>query len=953
MRPAACALAVLVVLAGVLTGTAPSRAVDETVSHDALRTGWDSNEPRLTPTDVTASDFGKLFATQVSGQIYAQPVVSHGVLLVATENDQVSGLDPVTGAVKWQRSVGPAWPAATLGCGDLAPNVGITATPVVDSATGTAYFTAKVNDGATAASPHWYLHAIDITTGAERAGFPTTIAGSPSNDPGHPFNPETAMQRPGLLLLGGVVYAAFGSHCDHGPYVGYVVGVNATSGAQTTMWSTEAGSASQKAGIWQSGGGIVSDGPGRLFVTTGNGVSPAPSPGSSPPNQLAESVVRLQVNPDGRLSARDFFSPVNNTNLDRDDSDLGAAGPVALPDGYGSAAHPHLLVQGGKDGRIFLLDRDDLGGMGQGAGGTDKVLQALGPYRGMWGHPAFWGGSGGYVYTITSDGPLSAFQVTKTAAGMPALALVGQTTDTWGHTSGSPVVTSDGATSGSALVWAVDNPGTNGVGASLRAYDAVPVNGVLALRYSIPIGTGAKFSVAATDAGRVYVGTRDGVVYGVGRPTTSPLTGSGTDFGFVAVGSTATANVTVTAAKSVTIQSAATTGPFSIGTPAPTLPVTLAVGDTVTIPVTAQPTATGAASGTIELTTDAGPVSFGLQVTGTAPGLSAAPTALDFGIVPTSARVTYTVSIANTDSVPETVSAVTGPSAPFTTVMPAVGTVIPAAASISLPVTFAPTTATGGPVNTTLVVATSAGSVTVPISGTGVVGASHLAIGPMSIAFGAVPAGTAVRRSFTIQNTGNIVLTIMKAAPPTLPFTAVYPIAEGQQLEPGDSLSVPVQFAPTKGGTFTGTYIVTGDDGTGAKTITLTGTGVPRGPIRGLNGSCVDVRHSSTVNGTIVQTYRCNGTAAQIWTLPAGHTVRAFGKCLDVYHSARTNGARVDLWSCNGTGAQVWVLGTHGSLRNPQSGKCLTDASGRGTSSVALVIRTCTAAAAQTWTIPH
>jgi hypothetical protein len=717
------------------------------------------------------------------------------------------------------------------------------------------------------------------------------------------------------------------------------------------MWSTEAGSATQEAGIWQSGGRLVSDGPGRIILTTGNGVSPAPGPGSAPPNQLAESVVRLQVNADGHLSPKDFFSPVNNTGLDRNDTDLGAGAPVAIPDGYGTAAHPHLLVQGAKDGRLFLLDRDNLGGVAQGAGGTDAALQILGPYRGMWGHPAFWGGNGGYLYTITSGGPLSAFRVTTTPGGLPALALVGATADTWGYTSGSPVVTSDGTTPGSALVWAVDAPGPTGAGATLRAYDAVPVGGVMNLRYSIPIGTAAKFSVAATDAGRVYVGTRDGVVFGLGRPTTSPLTGSGTDFGFVPVGDTATMDLTVTAAKAVTIQSAAATGPFTVGGATPALPVTLAAGATVTVPVTAAPTAAGAASGTVELATDAGVVSFGLQATGTAPGLAAEPGSLDFGVVPTGGHVTFTVSVTNTDSVPETVTGATGPEAPFTTVMPTAGATIPGGGSVSLPVTFTPTDALA--FSTSLTVTTTAGSVTVPLTGTGVAGASHLAITPTALAFGAVPVGTQVRRSFTIRNTGNIVLTITKAAPPTAPFAAPYPIAEGQQLEPGDALSVPVVFAPLKGGAVSGTYLVTGDDGTGPKTIRLTGTGVPRGPIRGLNKSCVDVRRASPANGTIVQSYRCNGTVAQLWTLPASHVVQALGKCLDVYHSARTNGARVDLWACNGTAAQVWVPGTHGSLRNPQSGKCLTDASGRGTSGIGLVIRTCTSAAAQTWSIPH
>ena len=387
-----------VLVAGLAVGAtlvatpAPAQADDVTVSYDRLRTGWDPNEPTLSPSDVSAADFGQLFATQLDGQIYAKPVVARSTVMAVTENNNAYGLDPVSGAIRWTRNVGRPWPASAIGCGDLVPNIGITGTPVVDPATGTAYFTSKVNDGPDLDHPHWYLHALDITTGAERSGFPTTIQGNPSNDPTNTFIPKTAMQRPGLLLLDGVVYAAFASHCDVGPYVGYVVGVDAATGRQTTLWASEVGSSKAGAGIWQSGGGLVSDGPRRIFLTTGNGVSPPPGPGTSPPGTLAEAVVRLQVNSDGSLVSKDFFSPVNNTNLDTDDTDLGSGNPLAIPDGFGTPSHPHLIVQVGKEGKVYLLDRDNLGGMAQGPGGTDATLQTLGPYNGVWGYPAFWGG---------------------------------------------------------------------------------------------------------------------------------------------------------------------------------------------------------------------------------------------------------------------------------------------------------------------------------------------------------------------------------------------------------------------------------------------------------------------------------------------------------------------------------------------------------------------------------
>ena len=156
----------LAVLGSTALVSAPPAVADvTTVSVDNLRTGWDRNEPGLAPSDASAPDFGQLFATKLDGQIYAQPVVAKGVLLAVTEQDKAYGLDPVTGKIRWKRDVGPEWAASNIGCGDLVPDIGITSTPVVDQATGTAYFTAKVDDGKDGDHPHWYLHAIDITNG--------------------------------------------------------------------------------------------------------------------------------------------------------------------------------------------------------------------------------------------------------------------------------------------------------------------------------------------------------------------------------------------------------------------------------------------------------------------------------------------------------------------------------------------------------------------------------------------------------------------------------------------------------------------------------------------------------------------------------------------------------------------------------------------------------------------
>jgi hypothetical protein len=178
---------------------------------------------------------------------------------------------------------------------------------VYDASSGTYFVTTKVNNGPDANHPNWYLQAMDAATGVERIGFPVKIAGTPTNDPMHPFSARDVNERAGLLLLGGVVYMAFGSQCDYGSYVGWVAGVNVAT-HQITMWSDETDATSKGARIWQAGGGLVSDGAGRIFLSTGNSVTAPNGPGSAPPPTLSESVIRLGVKTDGSLAAQDFFS---------------------------------------------------------------------------------------------------------------------------------------------------------------------------------------------------------------------------------------------------------------------------------------------------------------------------------------------------------------------------------------------------------------------------------------------------------------------------------------------------------------------------------------------------------------------------------------------------------------------------------------------------------------------
>ncbi len=836
---------VMTLLAGLLGCLQLSNAAADvlTNSQDTLRTGWDLAEPNLAPATVTGSNFGQLFSTQVNGQVYAQPLVVGGTVLVSTENNYIYGLDAVTGATKWSRSLGAPWPASTTGCADLTPNLGNTSTGVYDPATQTYYLTTKVNDGPDPQHPSWYLHAVDVASGAERANWPAKIAGTPSNDPSHPFVGYDVNQRPGLLLLGGAVYMAFGSQCDYGTYVGWVVGVNTTSRTMS-VWSDESGATSHGSGIWQGGSGLVSDGPNRIIVSTGNGITPPNGPGNNPPNQLSQSVVRLAVAADGTMSAKDFFSPANAATLDQNDQDLGSGGPVGLPSQYfGTAAIPNLMFEMGKDGRAFLLNRDNLGGKGQGAGGTDAVVQTAGPYRGLWGRPAVYGGEGGYVYVVQNQQTMLAFKYGLDGSGKPALSLAGNTAESFGYTSGSPVVTSDGTNAGSAVVWVERVDGPTGVNGQLCAYSAVPVNQKLALLRCFPIGTGVKFAAPATSNGRVYVGTRDGKVFGFGQPTTAALTTAQNTFGPTLVGTSSSTTVKVTATRPITINAITTTAPFSVT--APTLPVTLAAGQSVDVPATFTPTVPGSIPGVLNFQlTDGGMdelLPTGLQGNAYKPGLAASPPTLTFEDTPIGGTVTLSASFTNTGITDETISGVTGPSAPFTVSgLPASGATVAAGQSVAVSVTYTPTSA--GADTSTIKMSSANGTATMTLSGHAIVGVAQLSITPSSLSFGSVPVGLSTTKTLTVSNTGNLAVTVTKAAPPALPYVVNTPLPEGQVLAPGDTIQVQVTFAPSMPGTYNNVYTISSNDGHGAHTVPVTGSSAnpPNGtPLPSLGGGWV------------------------------------------------------------------------------------------------------------------
>lgn len=844
--------------AGLISATVyiafPAHGAEVTVSQDTLRTGWDQNETSLDPASVTSSSFGQQFSTTLDGQVYAQPLVVGNTLIAATETDKVYGLDKSTGAIQWTDDFGPTWPSTILGCSDLTPNLGITSTPVYDSVSGYVYVVANVSNPNDTAHPNYYMHAVNPTTGAEKPGFPVLIGGHPSNDPAATFDATYEGQRAGLLLLNGVVYAAFASHCDYGSdYRGYVVGVS-TAGKQTAIWSDETGVGSKGGGIWHSGGGLVSDGDGQILFTTGNGISPPAGPGNAPPNDLAESVVRLHVNADGSLSPTDFFSPSNATTMDANDTDFGSGGPMGLPDGYGTTTYPHLLVQMGKDGRLFLLNRDNLGGRSQGPGGTDAVLGMVGPYQGQWGHPAFYGGDGGYVYLTGNGGPLRAFKVGASGSGTPALTLAGTSAGTFNYSSGSPVVTSNGSTAGTGVVWIVWSSGPNGGSAELRAYNAEPTgSGALTELWSAPIGTAVKFDTPATSDGHVYVGTRDGKILAFGSPASTALTATPVSFGNVGVSTTASSTLTLTANQALTITAVGATSPFSANVSG--LPHTMNPGDTYSVPVSFTPGGTGTISGAVSITTNVGVASFTVSGNGTKPGLGADPPNAVFSDQPVGLPVTQNIQVTNTGTTTETISATSSPAAPYSvTGLPAVGTVIPAGNSFVASVTYTPT-ATGTNTDSITVTSTEPDSssrvLTISLQGTSIVGQGNLVVSPWPLNFGSVPLGASATQNFTITNTGNIPVTITKAKAPDSAFTSASPLPEGQVIGPGQVYVQGVTFTPTTLGAQSAQYEMTSDDGQGAEYLPISATAVTAVPALPTNWQFNGTATANDLTGTI------------------------------------------------------------------------------------------------------
>jgi fibronectin type 3 domain-containing protein len=544
--------------------------------NDNASTGRNLNETVLTPDNVNASTFGRAFTTNLDGNVYAQPLVMsglnipnkgiHDVVFAATEHDSLYALDGNTGGVLWQRSfldiglpgatsITPL-PASVMGA-TITPDIGITGTPVIDAATQTLYLVATTAE-TVGGVMHFVqrIHGVDVFTGAEKFGGPKLIGdttfvngvyvnntplfvngtGDGNDGKGHVyFNALRQQQRAALTLANGSVYVAWASYLDNGPYHGWIASYDAATLNLNGVFNTTPNAG--LGGIWMGGGRLTVDEDGALYFEVGNGgfdgdnstgvltgLNPAGFPvkgdyGDSLLKVVVDTVHNSPTNQNINgwgLKVADYFTPFNQASLNAADLDLGSAAPLLLPDEAGSAAHPHLIVASGKEGRIYLLDRDNLGKfpLDQATELTRIVQELPAALHDSLDTAAYFDQQ---VYYVQGYGGVAqAFAIPNGSAQLsPTPTSV--SIDTFAYAGSTPSISANGSNNG--IVWNIDR-GTNQLRAyAATGYDRELYNSAQAAGNRDLLGVALTFAVPTVANGHVYVGTDHTVIgYGLINP---------------------------------------------------------------------------------------------------------------------------------------------------------------------------------------------------------------------------------------------------------------------------------------------------------------------------------------------------------------------------------------------------------------------------------------------------
>jgi outer membrane protein assembly factor BamB len=536
---ASCSLLLIAALVPVALAGQPNSVNVTTYHNDNARLGLNANETTLTLANVNPAQFGKLFSQAVDGFVYAQPLYLsnvriegkglHNVVYVATQHDSIYAFDADndTGANKQ-----PLWtvkfadPSAgilpvrseELSCKDIYPEVGITGTPVIDTATDTLYVVTK--ESRTGIGFAQRLHALDVATGVEKFGGPLEIRASvPGAGDGAiagrvAFDPLRNNQRPGLLLSNGFVYIAWASHCDNGPYHGWLMAYNARTLAQAAVWNATPNGG--LGGVWHAGSSPAADADGNVFLATGNGTFDAAIGGTD----FGDSLLKFASAPvRGQMPLLDSFTPFNQADMEAQDADFGSGGPMLLPEQPAGAPHRKLMVIADKTGTIYMVDRDNLGKFNP---NRNQIVQTLSGQLACCtgGVTAWWNNT---VYVTSVFDSVKAFNFDP-LTGRLSSAPISQTTQVFQYPPPFFSISSIGAAN--AILWALDTDSyvhrsnSTGQPAVLRAFDARDLSReIYNSNQNSPqdtAGKAVKFTVPTVANGKVYVGTQDELtVYGL------------------------------------------------------------------------------------------------------------------------------------------------------------------------------------------------------------------------------------------------------------------------------------------------------------------------------------------------------------------------------------------------------------------------------------------------------
>lgn len=507
-----------------------------TAHNDNARTGLNPNETILTPTNVNIHGFGKIYDRHVDGPVYAQPLYvsnlaipgkgSHNVVFVATMHDSVYAFDADSNVGSnapplWHTSfINPAAGITVPQTTDVAPGqdcrtfvgeVGIVGTPAIDLVSGTLYVVVRTKEPA--GQVH-RLHALNITTGNEKPNSPVVIdgvvPGAAADGSGgfvH-FNQLREIQRSALLLSGGVVHVAWCSYCDNAPFHGWITSYDALSLQQVGIYNATPNGNS--GGFWMGGAGLAAAPDGSIFGVTGNGTFDT---GSNPQN-FGDSFVKLTQGTS--LALVDYFTPYDQSTMDSQDNDLGSGGALVLPDSVGSTNHPHLLVGSCKLGKLYLVDRDNMGHFNP--LNDSQIVQSFPLYSLQGGPPHFFGLPAFFNDRLYAQGVGEFLKTYAFTNGQINTTPISQSSETLAFRGATPSISANGTNNG--IVWQLI-PGAS-ANPSLRAYDANKLSPRLYDSYfdyqaGLPEQISLiKFGVPTIANGRVFLGTQDSVaVFGL------------------------------------------------------------------------------------------------------------------------------------------------------------------------------------------------------------------------------------------------------------------------------------------------------------------------------------------------------------------------------------------------------------------------------------------------------